>query len=299
MMNSPRRAAFLLLTAALAATSRAEILHQEIGPLRLRGLHTPMEGPRTVLPLRFPRAGWLRGFSARLVDAKGRSADDRAVFCHAAIRVRPPRADARFVGGVIGEPLHVTLSEGANSMSFPEGFGLYVDSSTNTEIEVKLQNEDLANEGDYVFRIDYDFAPLDSAPAVASLSVLAVPAGPTERRGDVPPLSWRLPKGKSRITSEFTMPYAGTIHYLAFHIHQYARSLTLLDAETGKTLYSGNVRNRPDGWPAETPVYSSAKGIPAAAGRKLLLRVDSDNTGPKPVDVMTLMRAYVRRADGR
>jgi hypothetical protein len=48
--------------------------------------------------------------------------------------------------------------------------------------------------------------------------------------------AWDLPPGKSERRGEFTMPISGSLLALGGHVHDYARSVRLEDAENGKVL---------------------------------------------------------------
>jgi hypothetical protein len=59
--------------------------------------------------------------------------------------------------------------------------------------------------------------------------------------------AWDLPVGKSEKSSEFTMPLGGSILALGGHVHDYARSVRLEDAENGKVLVRLGTKLTSDG----------------------------------------------------
>ena len=59
--------------------------------------------------------------------------------------------------------------------------------------------------------------------------------------------AWDLPPGKSEKSSEFTMPLGGSMLALGGHVHDYARSVRLEDAENGKVLVRLSTRLTGDG----------------------------------------------------
>jgi hypothetical protein len=59
--------------------------------------------------------------------------------------------------------------------------------------------------------------------------------------------AWDLPPGPSEKSSEFTMPLGGSILALGGHVHDYARSVRLEDAETGKVLVRLGTKLTSDG----------------------------------------------------
>jgi hypothetical protein len=59
--------------------------------------------------------------------------------------------------------------------------------------------------------------------------------------------AWDLPPGRSEKSSEFTMPLGGSILALGGHVHDYARSVRLEDAENGKVLVRLDTKLTSDG----------------------------------------------------
>jgi hypothetical protein len=59
--------------------------------------------------------------------------------------------------------------------------------------------------------------------------------------------AWDLPPGRSEKSSEFTMPLGGSILALGGHVHDYARSVRLEDAENGKVLVRLDTKLTNDG----------------------------------------------------
>jgi hypothetical protein len=59
--------------------------------------------------------------------------------------------------------------------------------------------------------------------------------------------AWDLPPGKSERRAEFTMPLSGALLAVGGHAHDYAVSVRLEDAESGKTLVKLNTTRTADG----------------------------------------------------
>ncbi|HSU94724.1 MAG TPA: hypothetical protein VLI43_13525 [Gemmatimonadaceae bacterium] len=59
--------------------------------------------------------------------------------------------------------------------------------------------------------------------------------------------AWDLPPGRSEKSSEFTMPLGGSILALGGHVHDFARSVRLEDAESGKVLVRLDTKLTSDG----------------------------------------------------
>jgi len=59
--------------------------------------------------------------------------------------------------------------------------------------------------------------------------------------------AWDLPPGRSEKSSEFTMPLGGSILALGGHVHDFARSVRLEDAENGKVLVRLDTKLTSDG----------------------------------------------------
>lgn len=277
----------LALPAAAVGDAAAYSLPVRVGPVALKGLYAPMAGPARDASFRFPRAGWLTGYSVRLTDAKGESAEDRGVFCHAAVRLKGPAA---WRGGTMPERFHITLAEGESAFAFPAGFGLAVDTTTRYELAAQLQNGDRRNDGAYTFDASFEVVPAGSSPLKTLSQFLVSATGPSA--GGI--ASWTAPRGKSSRASAFEAPATGRVHRLAFHIHRWATKLSLRDAASGAVLFESAVENRADGWPARTPGYSSAEGLPLVAGRRYEFRADFDVPDEAGADEMAVARVYFR-----
>jgi len=59
--------------------------------------------------------------------------------------------------------------------------------------------------------------------------------------------AWDLPPGRSEKSAEFTMPLGGSLLALGGHVHDYARSVRLEDAENGKVLVRLDTKLTSDG----------------------------------------------------
>ena len=78
---------------------------------------------------------------------------------------------------------------------------------------------------------------------------------------------WKVKKGREKnhtlVTDVLKLPYDTTIHYIAAHLHPFAKYLELVDITAGKSVYRTNVRNLEGRIGlAEVAYYSSVEGLP-------------------------------------
>src|SRR5688572_9402687 len=104
-----------LLIASLLILTGGPLEAKEIvkvyGPLRMIGRQIPMIGPDILNTFHFQRSGWIRKFSARLLDENKAPTGDNTPLCHTALRMKKefqPWAA-------------LTIGEGVPEISFPEG----------------------------------------------------------------------------------------------------------------------------------------------------------------------------------
>ena len=100
---------------------------------------------------------------------------------------------------------------------------------------------------------------------------------------------------RTNVTRFFNLPYDTTAHYIAVHLHPWAKSLELRDLTTNESVYLANVT------PAEGRVgiervqyYSSADGIPLKKGHEYEVVSIYDNTSKENADSMAVMYLYLK-----
>jgi hypothetical protein len=292
-------AALLLAASAARAENRPRpdapaggVIRRVVGPVRLRGVQPPMVGPVGEDEFAFPGPGWIKGYDVRIRDGRGAAADERGIICHSVFRefVQGHLLMPREIDGIRRMGLNLTVTEGANEVRLPEGFGVAVDTSTAYRFQGVLQSSSGANDGDYTFDVDYDYQPLSESPALKTLTVLRVGlrwGGRAFGTGQ-----WEVPPGHHSYSSEFGTQGDVVVHMIDFHLHRYVTKVELLDAGTGRALYAVDVKTGRDGYPIG-PRYSSVDGFPLRAGRRYAFRITYDNPTSRSDTTMALMQLYV------
>ncbi len=284
--------------ALVAAAARAETRSFVAGPLALKGAALPMTGPELSLSQRFPRSGVLTRFSVHVLDESRAAADDRDLFCHAALGLgRSGAARARLYRSLGLDPLRlISTAEGQNEIVFPRGFGVRVDSTTEYPLELMLQSPDGGADGRYYFRVEYALADPAEEASVTPLEDVRVSGYVSGRdRTITGNLDWWVPPGRHEYARRFRVPFSGTVHYAQVHVHRYARRVVVRDPASGKELYAEDVVDDAQRRLVRVPVYSSAEGFPLAAGREYEAVFVYDNPTKKDIPAMGSVRFFMTR----
>lgn len=102
---------------------------------------------------------------------------------------------------------------------------------------------------------------------------------------------WVVPPGKqvnhSDITWFMDLPYDVTLHYAAVHLHPFARSLSLNDVTTGKTIFTAKARNPKKGVGLDhVDSFTSTEGVRLLKSHKYELVSVYNNTSKQTHDSM-------------
>jgi hypothetical protein len=288
-------AAACVLCASCSLHATAE---SPLSPIELKGKHHPMMGPEQSVSPTFPGDGWITAFSVHVIDSRGKTRDHAGIFCHAILQkdgeggIDPAQSD--YKTGVFEESMHLLLSEGQNNIRFPDGFGVRVDSKTTYGMSAMLQSDDDANDGTYRFAVERNFVSSDRKPPLKSLVDLLLRiedgTGP-HYCGGLP--GFMVPPGLSVFEKKFDAPYDARVHYITTHLHQFAKTVALLDERTGKALYQAPVKRDARGGLVEIPVYSSVEGFRLEKGRHYVYRVAYDNPSGESSPSMANLRMYL------
>jgi hypothetical protein len=276
----------------LASAARAETVHLRMGPVELKGVIGPMDGPVADRDVVFDKPGWVSAVSFRALKADGQPADP-AVFCHG-ILLDPREGDGRYVaeGNYNFERIHLTSYIGKNELRLPDGFGVEVDSGTPYRLEAMLRSPGVPRDGSYLLDVSYEFTPRGAAAPLRTLEMLRVAvAGDINRGHGIG--EFHVGPGRLEREAAFTVPRDYVVHVIDFHVHRFVETIALVDASDGRVLYSGKVLKRADGWPELQPVYSSREGIPLKKTGRYLFRIDYDNRTQETDLSMAAMRLFV------
>jgi hypothetical protein len=108
-----------------------------------------------------------------------------------------------------------------------------------------------------------------------------------------------VPPGKhlyrSQVTAQMDLPFDTTVHYVTGHLHPFGTALTLIDLETGMTVFTITARSYRDRLGvASVSEIASAHGVPIFKGRRYELLAEYDNTSPEAIDAMAILYLYAR-----
>ncbi|MDX6770095.1 MAG: hypothetical protein SF051_11235 [Elusimicrobiota bacterium] len=294
------RAAALLAAGFLAARAvdgRPESPSEPVvfGPLAVKGLVPPMTGETYPHAIRFARPVWLKGFALSLLDERREPAAERGMFCHASF--------ARVVPGGLPR-VFLNFQDGYEEFRLPPGYGLPLAAGTYHLLSM-LQSGSPDTDRAFHLRRVVDAVPQDEEPGLAPLRTLNVgvegsalglrPVQPERLYHDGVRCShWWVPPGEREFSVSFTAPEDGSVKYLAFHLHAYAKEVRLSEegGRAGAPLYRGRVELDERGEIRRMPFYSSAEGFPLAAGKRYRYSVVYDNTSGAPVSGMAGMIVF-------
>jgi len=103
-----------------------------------------------------------------------------------------------------------------------------------------------------------------------------------------------LEVNRSLVTEFLHLPWDTTAHYIAVHLHPFARTLDLVDRTTGETVFHAEVE------PADGKIgidrvdhFASAAGLKLYKDHQYELVSVYDNTSGKPQDSMAVMYLYL------
>jgi hypothetical protein len=213
------------------------------GPFRIAGAahesDDMMMMDTPVLHVAWPVDGWVRGYSVQLCDgdATGGAALDRGMVHHVGLA----NYSRRELLYPMVERL-MAVGKETPRVSLPGGVG------------VPLARGDTL--GLYSAFHDVDGKTVERAYVIVTLPW--IPAGHGHPIAVMPffadvnctiggTSAWDLPPGRSERSAEFTMPLGGSLLALGGHVHDYARSVRLEDAENGKVLVRLDTKLTSDG----------------------------------------------------
>lgn len=304
----------LLCGAFPAILSAAEPIKEvsfTLDPLSIGGKTIAMSGPITNKEVSVTEdlSGepiWIKSFAVD-VDDNGRMGT-LEFLCHAWANLGSPTFDDQRL---------LTVSQGHESMEFPEGFGIRLDTpghSLNLMAQALNDNDNKAHTLTYKMKIGYMSDAEAQKAGLKNLRTLTVyvpgwranaERGPlaTAAEGEIcgangkDPTMFFVPPGRHVYTAPVQNPVfqmAGNIHYIKLHLHAYGESMSLIDKTDNKVLWKGYAKND-SGKVMISKVnnYASAEGIAINPNHKYELEAVYNNTTLKDVDAMAVLRVYV------
>jgi hypothetical protein len=284
---------------ALSVSASSEEIYRTVGPVRMKGIHARMKGPFASHWVKFPRRGWITGFTVNVLDSANRPVDDQELLCHGRFNedetyLEPlvDQASGKEFGISFNHSSFIT-AVGATALRLPDGYGVAVDSSTTYYFLGMLKSLSRPHDGLYSFGITFTFEPVDGGRKIASLIALKVEGMP-EQEPKNESFQWDLPPGKHDYSKEFGVPEDFDIHLIDFHLHRFTTAVELREARTGAILYRSEVKETPNGEPLR-PLYSSETGIALRKDARYVFQISYDNPLNDSDRTMGKMFLYVAK----
>ncbi len=290
----------------------------DLGPVHIDRKYISMTGPvRTDKVSLMPGAAegklWVKGFRVDIADDKG-APQSSEYLCHAWLELDK--------SGARGQQL-LTISEGLDEMTFPDGYAMPVINRTdNAGLMAQALNNNEGTDKQLTYKLTVSY--LDDAAARQlkitplrgiTAAVMAKDANtgsgteicraedgilaPPPAKGETPSIvHFDVPPGRHEYTSIIPRSneiyQGGAVHYIKLHLHPYGESVSLIDKTTGKTLWTGHVKTG-DRRVLLTDVdyYSSAEGFTIDPAHEYAVKTIYNNTTDKLTDAMAVLRVYL------
>lgn len=232
-----------------------------------------------------PEDGWLTGFVPSVVDQEGQPLPNRLLH-HVTLFNR---------GGT--EPSDGTsvsyrwnLGNGAelSPINFPDGYGLRVEAGDQLEMIAMFHNP-LGRDFPAVSvqaDITFSFQRAGRPELKPLIHVVSNVDGPGH-------MGYWVPPGQDERVEEFQFPVAGTVVFMAAHLHAYGQSLTVEDVDRQRVIWVGKAELTPDGQIVRIPTWSSKTGLHVLPEETYRLVVRYDNPTSEPVDAMGFLMAFM------
>ncbi len=276
------------LTAQDSATAAVEIHpeHREvvitIGPLTIPNLGQEGHGGHGSMPAHetrlyraiWPLTGWFRGFRVELYDSAGHRLPRRHL--HHVSMVNLSRRQLLYPAfeRILG------ASQEQSSFRAPATVGIPLEPGMTLGTFIGWHN-DTGHEipgARLVMRMQY--LPSNWMPQPTPIWILWMDVSYRSGATD----AYDLPPGRSSKTYEFTLPIGGRVLVAGGHLHDYAKSLRLEDAESGRILIELKARTDSTGRLNSVPrkLYGVAgAGLRLHANRRYRLRAEYDSPAPE------------------
>lgn len=310
----------VLSNSAVADDELVKQVRFTLDPVSIKGKTIAMSGPITTKHIsvaeNFPgETIWIKRFAVD-IDDNGHPGT-LEFLCHAWANLGVPSADDQRL---------LTVSQGHESMDFPEGFGIRVH-APNQDLRLMAQalndNDDGAHKLTYEMEIGYMsdedaqkkglknlrtvtvFVPSWRANAARNLSETPlddVLEGEVCSNSGSDPTMFFVPPGRHVYEAPIQNPAffknAGNIHYIKLHLHAYGESMSLIDKTENKVLWKGYAQNSTEKALVTTVSnYSSSEGIAIDPTHKYVLEAVYNNTTLKEIDAMAVLRLYMADND--
>lgn len=305
-------------------------------------IYRSMKGPQNSDDIQIggdgpPEPIWILSYKTEIVDPATGDVISEEFMCHNSLNFEDLKDHLRKLGTKrMGRPSErlFTLSQGAMSVEFPEGFGVPMMSNERLRIATQILNlnpVDQIREVQYRTTVRYArdkdvmgrLQPLYQR-GLQGLKLISgvdgyfgIEPGDTEGHGES--CSIGVLAGKRTISDKYGRSFAAhwvvapgleenhtlvtemlalrqdtTAHYVAVHLHPFAKSLELRDLTTGRSVFRSMATNRLGRVGLERVEYfSSENGFPLYKDHEYTLVSVYDNTSGEPQDAMAVMFIYM------
>lgn len=301
-------------------------------PVTVDNIYPSMFGPtenKTDLKLYngAPELVWVTGYSATMIDPNG-AQKSQEFMCHDTLSFHRPQGRGQIFGALQTEQRLFTLSQGQDSIRFPEGFGIPM--SAGEELMLQSQILNLREEGigqTVSHKIETQYIP--ESATTSPMKALAMVSGgiavdvldPQAQEPAEDPMSCAPDAGGQRtfnrdgkeITAHWVVrpgyerretvlgrmfPIDTTAHYISVHMHNYGKSLELVDETTGETVFKSICTPSADGHGlAKTTSFSSESGVRVYKDHVYKVISEYDNTSDKDQTAMAFIFVYFHNPD--
>jgi hypothetical protein len=294
-------------------------------------VYKSMEGPKSSIFFKLDekkdKLNWMTNYSINVISNDNINILTNDFFCHFNIDYNDQEHHARWdLLNRVGKqyPRLVSLSNGMEKFSFPEGFGYPFYSNEKFFITTQALNHNIT---DSVFKIKHkikiSYSTKKLKPLYPKTIYLMLPLEKKVENKDfnkkqsntcIPvddknhmyenefgeKLSghWKIFNGKNKYkfdtTKQLRIKDTLTVHQIIPHLHPFAEKFTLIDKTSNKTIYACNVINYQNKIGLKnTPSYSSKKGIKLYPNHKYELELITNNTLKEPQDMMGSLFLFI------
>jgi hypothetical protein len=277
-----------------------------------------------------PHLLWFTDYSIEVTDKTGSEILSKDFMCHNNLNFKVGEY-LQHLGlserrGTISERF-MTLTEGQESVKFPEGFGIPIFSDNNIRVNAQglnhniypisldtrhrikfgyVRNEDLKKPMKPLYKHAlYIMVPIKRGSMLNEEACIQECAPPglknirTMSDGTSYAGHWIIKQGRDTVKCDVTplveLKENSTMHFANVHLHAYCESLTLRDVTTGTDVYTSYVKNLADRTGMDKiDYYSSEEGTMLYKDHKYELICITNNTSGKTQDMMAVMIIYTR-----
>lgn len=302
--------------------------------IHVDSIYHSMTGPTASYPCKLeegkPHLLWFTDYSIEVTDKTGTEIMSKDFMCHNNLNFKIGEY-LQHLGlserrGSINER-YMTLTQGQDSVKFPEGFGVPLFSDNNIRVSAQVLNHNIFPVSlDVRHRIKFGYvrnedikkpliplykhtlyimvpvkrgSMLSEESCVQECAPVDVKNIKTMPDGTSYASHWIVKKGRDTIKADITplvdLKENTTMHLANVHLHSYCESLVLRDVTTGTDVYTSYVKNYPDRTGMDKiDYYSSVEGTMLYKDHKYELVCITNNTSGKTQDMMAVMIIYTR-----